>query len=60
MTQGEMNRSVELGWKETISITSIAIITKMFYTILPDTIRLEGSAAWYSSALSCLFAGVFF
>ena len=60
MTQGEMNRSVELGWKETISITSIAIITKMFYTILPDTIRLEGSAAWYASALSCLFAGVFF
>ena len=45
---------------EAYALVTIVIITKIFYTFPLTTIKQTGTAAWYTTLISCVGAIVFF
>lgn len=55
-----MNNQVKIGVFEAISITTIAIINKVFFSITSVTIGKVGTSVWYMTIFSCLLSLLFF
>ncbi len=55
-----MNNEGSFGTYEAICLTSLIMITKVFYTSIAVIIKSLGTAAWYGTIISCLIGLVFF
>ncbi len=48
------NREGSFGTYEAVCLTSIMIITKIFYTSIAVIIKLEGTSGWIGTIISCI------
>ncbi|NLP43960.1 MAG: GerAB/ArcD/ProY family transporter [Peptococcaceae bacterium] len=55
-----MIKEGKIGMLEAYALVTIVIITKIFYTFPLTTIKQTGTAAWYTTLISCVGAIVFF
>lgn len=55
-----MNNQGHFGLLETIALTTLVIVSKIFYTSLAAMVKAVGTAAWYATLISCFSSIVFF
>ena len=55
-----MNKEGTFGTYEAICLTTIIMVTKIFFTSISTLVEVEGTAAWYGSIISCLVSLFFF
>lgn len=55
-----MNKQGHFGLFETTALTTIVIVSKIFYTSLAVVVKLNGTAAWQVTIISCIVGIVFF
>ncbi len=55
-----MNKRGNIGLYEAVSFATMIMIYKVFFTGLSSMCRLVGTAAWYSSSISCAVSIFFF
>jgi len=55
-----MIKEGKFGLAEAISVTTLLMVTKIFYTSPLITVKITGTAAWYMTIISCLTAIVLF
>lgn len=55
-----MNNQGHFGLFEVISLTTLVIVSKIFYTSMAAVVKAVGTAAWYETLISCLVSIVFF
>lgn len=61
MTGGiEMNDQGHFGLLETIALTTLVIVSKIFYTSMAAVVKSVGTAAWYETWVSCFVSIIFF
>jgi len=54
------NRQGYIGTYEAVCLTSIMMITKIFYTSIAVIVKIEGTSGWYGTLISCMTSLIMF
>lgn len=54
------DRQGHIGTYEAVCLTSIMMVTKIFYTSIAVIVKIEGTSGWYGTLISCLTSLVMF
>lgn len=55
-----MNKQGHFGLFETIALTALVMVSKVLYTSMAVVVKTTGTAAWYTTLISCIVSIVFF